>query len=288
MDAMADIKEIEAVIERATHVGRHAVADGNDARQREFALHLAGSGERCLVDRLVRLAGDPSPAAEALIIGGHGAGAGDHPMAAFDNEIRVGADERHIAGRPGHQHIGIVVGRFGLIIEETGADDAFGLAGVDTFDVQPFKDADIPLGTEEEYLLRAFGDQLARHVARGDDAIVNAVGYADRTQLLDDLRSNARRVGDQDHGQPFGAGSFERDRGFLVGGDAVVKHAPDIAERNVIKSADIAKAFDPFAHAVLASNKSRADIANRPANYKSDARGFCAAQGSEGERKPQR
>lgn len=67
-----------------------------------------------------------------------------------------------------------------------------------------------------------------------------------------------------------------------------MKHAPHIAERNIIKSADLAKASDTFAHAVLASNKSRADIANRPANYKSDTQVFAShgAQAASRSREP--
>src|SRR6202162_4301151 len=69
----------------------------NAAEWYRLAAALGGKRDRALVDRPVRLAVEDHFTAELEIEFGDGARAIDQPVAAFDDDVRVGADQRQPA-----------------------------------------------------------------------------------------------------------------------------------------------------------------------------------------------
>ena len=66
-------------------------------------------------------------AAELAIEFGDGARAVDQAVAAFDDDVGVGADQRQLALARLQHHAAIVFRGFGLVVEQAGADDVIGL-----------------------------------------------------------------------------------------------------------------------------------------------------------------
>jgi len=154
---------------------------------------------RGVTDQYSRNLADAGRAADLFVIGGDRAGTGDDAMAALDDEVGIGADQRRLAGREGDQHVVIVFRHLRFVVEEAGADDRLGLFGGHANDVEVVQQVEVAVGAEEEDLLRPGGDQRAGDVARGDNLIIGRVGNADHPQLVDDVLRTARRIGDENH-----------------------------------------------------------------------------------------
>jgi len=117
-------------------------------------------------------------------------------VAAFDHQIRIGADEGNVALLEGHEHVVIIFRHFLLIVEEARADDGVCLIRADHLNIQAVEQRHVALRTEEEDLPRALGDQVARHVTRGDDAVIGTVGNAQQPKLGNYAGRRPRRIGD--------------------------------------------------------------------------------------------
>src|ERR1700744_828546 len=95
MNAPGDEEAVDAEAMRAGKVGAHGVADGEDTIELDLvAAMLGGERDGALVDRPVRLAVEDHLATELAVELGDGAGAIDQPVAALDDDIGVGADQR--------------------------------------------------------------------------------------------------------------------------------------------------------------------------------------------------
>ena len=68
------------------------------------AQRVARAPQRRLVDRAMRLAGNQRAAAELRIVAGERAGAPDQAVAALDDDVGIGADERKVARPQPLQH----------------------------------------------------------------------------------------------------------------------------------------------------------------------------------------
>ena len=98
------------------------------------------------------LSGDAGFAAEFHRLG-DGTGARDKAVAAFDDEVGIGADHRDIA--PGKRTAcAIVFGGFGLVVEEAGADDDLGVLGGNHSGSRAVEQRQVAFRAEEVDLLR--------------------------------------------------------------------------------------------------------------------------------------
>ena len=113
-------------------------------------------------------------------------------MAALDDQIRIGADQRHLAGDEVGEHVAVVFRRLDLVVEEAGADDTFSLFPGHDLDIQTVEKRQVTFGAEQVYLLRTGGDQGAGDIAGGDNAVIGRVGNADGAQLRDDADGGPR------------------------------------------------------------------------------------------------
>src|SRR6478609_8265939 len=82
----------------ACQIGARRIPDGENAVElNRMALALGGERHGALIDRPVRLAVKNHFAAKLAIEFGDGARAIDQPVAAFDDDIGIGADQRQLA-----------------------------------------------------------------------------------------------------------------------------------------------------------------------------------------------
>lgn len=154
MDTGADIEQIQARVLRALDVRRHAVADGDDTGQVNRSargLRLAQGGA---IDRDIGFAGDARLATQLFVKLGNRTGAGDQPVTTLDDEVRVGADERDLALGKARQGRAVMLGRFGLVVIEAGADDRLGIFRGNDLRPQTLEQGQVALGADEEDLLR--------------------------------------------------------------------------------------------------------------------------------------
>src|SRR5438270_532572 len=137
----------------AGEIGAHGIAD----RQNPFELNrptspLSGKLDRALIDRPVRLAIENHLAAELAIELGDGAGTIDQPVAALDDNVGIGADQRQLALAGLHHHAAIIFRRLGLVVEQPGANDVIGLLQRREHRIEAAMDRAVALGAEPEYL----------------------------------------------------------------------------------------------------------------------------------------
>jgi len=199
----------------------------------------------------MRLAGVDDRAAELFITASQRSGAINEGVAAVDHDVRVGANHRHAAVRYGPQFRFIIVGRFGLVVSEAGAQHILGVlernesrlsasslcGSVEEAEVAPRSDVEDPVAF-------LFLHQSDGHVARRDDRVERFRRNPKPQNLPVDGRRRPWSIGDQNH-RP--AAPPERPQRFRRGrkrGHAVVEDAPDIAKNRIIASGDLAKTSD--------------------------------------------
>src|SRR5919202_1426546 len=98
VDAAGDEQAVDAKTVSAGKIGAHGIADRQHMAQLgRMAAAFGGERHRALIDRTVRLAVEYDLAAELAIEFGDRAGAIDQTVAALDDDVRIGADQRHLA-----------------------------------------------------------------------------------------------------------------------------------------------------------------------------------------------
>src|SRR3954469_17652270 len=93
-------------------------------------------------------------------------------------------------------------------------------------------------------LVLALADDAPRQVAGGDDAVVRRARHGEAIELADDGAPRPRRVGDQDRRAAPLTEARQGLAGWREGLDAVVDHAPDVAQDHVIAGRDLLEARD--------------------------------------------
>ena len=200
--------------------------------------------QRRLVDRAMRLAGNQGAAAEQRIVARQRAGAPDQAVAALDDDVGIGADERQVARR-GSAAASRHSPPASRSRRRTGrCRQRRRLELVDQIDVEPVIDRKVAIGAEMIDAARAGRDQVAGHVAGGDDRVPRAVRNAQRSQLRDDVGARPRRIGDQHDGQPSSRAQRQRRGRRRKGAHAIVDHAPDVAQDRRIARRDVLQRAD--------------------------------------------
>ena len=241
MDALGDEQAVERLLVGAQNVGDDAVADTEDAGAVDRATHEGFRlGEGQGVDRAVGLAGHGDPAAERFVDIGEGAAAVDDPVAALDDAVGVGADQLQIAGGGLGQLFDIVLGRLGLVVDHAGDRQEGGVGDAGrALQVQALVENVVAGRAYDQGRAGGAAGQLhPGSVARGDEGLPAVAGHAEGIELGDDVGGRARRVGDQ-HDVP--ALFIELRQGLAGLGPAfaaVVDHAPDVAQQDVVVGGD--------------------------------------------------
>src|SRR5215203_5421709 len=93
-------------------------------------------------------------------------------------------------------------------------------------------------------LVLALADDAPRQVAGGDDAVIGRARHGEPVELADDGAPRPRRVGDQDRSAAPVPEARQGLAGWREGLDAVVDHAPDVAEDHVVAGRDLLEARD--------------------------------------------
>src|SRR5579859_2811228 len=185
VNAARDEQAIDAKTMRAGEVGSHGIADGEHPAERSrLAPPFGRQRHGALVDRTVRLAVENRLAAEFCVEFGDRARAIDQAVAAFDDDVGIGADQRELAFARLEQHRAIVFRRFGFVVEQSGTDNVVGLFERHQRSIEAAMDRAVALGTDPEDLLAGMtGDKIPREVARTDDGIISVVGNIELAQL---------------------------------------------------------------------------------------------------------
>src|SRR3954452_24352373 len=95
-----------------------------------------------------------------------------------------------------------------------------------------------------QHLVLWVADDAPRQVAGGDDAIVRRARHGEAIELADDGAPRPRRVGDQERRAPLLTEARQGLAGWREGLDAVVDHAPDVAQDHVVARRDLLEARD--------------------------------------------
>ena len=205
VDAAGDEQHVEPGRLGAEHVGAEAVADGERAARRP-AQRLRAGRKRGFVDRGIGLAGVDDLAAERLVSLAERARAIHEVVAAVDDQVGVGADERQFSRGDRRQPLGVVGRGLDVVVVEPGADHVLRRLGADALRPQAgrrfggLEQAQIALGADVmDRRLAARLDQSQRHVAGGDDGVEGIRRDAEVQHLRLDRRVRTRRVGDEDH-----------------------------------------------------------------------------------------
>ncbi len=218
-------------------------ADGIADRQHPAGgvpAQLVGDAQRPVIDWPVRLAVEDHLAAERTIEFGDGAGAINQAVAAFDDDVRVGADQRQLARKRLLQHVTVIVRGFGFVVERAGADDVIRLLQRREADIDVPEDRIVALRADlVDRLAMMPGDEMPGEIARRDDGVVGGIGDAELAQLSLHRVRRPWRIGDHDHGAALVAKGLQCGAGVRKRDEAVMDHAPDIAEHDI----DVAREF---------------------------------------------
>ncbi len=90
----------------------------------------------------------------------------------------------------------------------------------------------------------ALGDEADRHVAGGDDRIESVRRHAEADHLLADRRARPWGVADEHHRAAALAESDQRIGSGAKGFFAVMQHAPDVAQNDIVAIGDGAEPVD--------------------------------------------
>ena len=142
-------------------------------------------------------------------------------------------------------HAAIVFGGFGFVVEQSGADDVVGLVQRRQHRIEPAINRVVALRPEPvHFLFQMIGDEVTGQIAGADDGVVALVGDVELAELPLHRIRRPRRVGDQDHGAALPAERMQRLAGFRKCLEAVVHHAPDVAEHDIDLAHEIAQVLD--------------------------------------------
>lgn len=254
VNAAGDEQEIEALQVRAAHVGRQAIADGEHFRARHLAARrLVEQLMRALIDRRERLAEHVNAAAKLFIEAGERPGAPDERFATFDDDVRIGADEREAAFGKARQLGTVIVRRLDRIIEEPCADDDIRLVVIgDDLRLQSVVKRQIAgMPDMGDAFLRRCDEPVARDVAGRDEIVISRARHAQLRQLLVDRAVRAGGIGDEYDAATALAELDERLDRPRKGRDAIVHHAPDIGEDCRILRREDVKSGDQVRHGLF-------------------------------------
>jgi hypothetical protein len=87
------------------------------------------------------------------------------------------------------------------------------------------------------------GDEMPGEIARTDDRVIDLVRNLELAQLPLHRIRRSRRVGDEDYGAALLAKAVKGLAGIRECGEAVVNHAPDVAEQDLCAANDVAQPF---------------------------------------------
>ena len=122
MYPVSDEQRVEARARSAHDVRFHAVADSDDPILAERrAASPFGKRQRPVINPRVRLAGVDDRSAELFISTRQRSGAVYEVLAAMDDDVRIGANDCHIATRDRAQFRFVVVEHFGFVVSQSRA-----------------------------------------------------------------------------------------------------------------------------------------------------------------------
>ena len=166
-------------------------------------------------------------------------------MAALDDEIGIGADHQEIAPAHGLEPRPVILDGLVLVVVEAGADHVIGLVDGAEAHVEPIVDRHVAGRADVMHdLPDALLDGEPGQVAGGDDGVIGRARHAETVELRSHRSAGARRVGDEDHLPALGAEAGQRVACRLIGFDAVMQHAPDIAEDEIVAFGERLQALD--------------------------------------------
>ena len=199
--------------------------------------------QRLLVDERMGLADHDRLAAELAIALGERPGAPHQAAAALDDDVGIGADHRHVARPPGNEAVLVVVGALGVVVEQAGAGDhlAVGLVAEDMRHAL----VDRPVAIRPEMVdARAdlAGEEVAGDIAGRQDVVIGIARHAHALEHRQHAALAAGRVGEEQHDAAGGAIAHQGIDGGGMGGDAVVHHAPDVAEQRPVGGSKLGEA----------------------------------------------
>ncbi len=187
----------------------------------------------------MRLAGHHHRPAHVAVELGQGPAAIDQPVAALDHDVRVGADHGQVPLQAMGEALPIVLWRLDLVVEGAGAADERSVFGSGEGQVQAFIERSVAVGPDGPGGARgALRQQRPRRIAGGHEGRPGRAGHAQKVQLSMHGLRWPRGVGDQHHRALLGG---EALKGVTGGGEAlsaVVDHAPDVAQQDVVVGGD--------------------------------------------------
>ena len=199
MNAPGDEERVESRSGGARDIGLHPVADGEHAAlvERRAARPLR-KRQRPIIDRRIGLAGVDDRAANLLVPARERAGAIDERLAAMDDDVRIGADHRHVRAPPSRavrtrnhrpsrsrRLVGRCKGVIGLVEGDEPRPRAGRLCG-------GLEQAEIAVGPDvEDGRSSIRSDEADGHVARGRDGVERVRRDAELQQLAADRRRAA-------------------------------------------------------------------------------------------------
>src|SRR5262249_13403854 len=134
----------------------------------------------------------------------------------------------------------IVLRRFGLVIEQAGADHELCVLGGAEPHRNAVEDGKIARGPEVKHgRVLVLAKLVAGEIARGDGDVICIIGHAEAAKLFLHSGSRTRRIGEEHYdAAPRAKVSRRRDR---AGESAVpvMHHAPDIDEPGAIARTDL-------------------------------------------------
>ena len=149
----------------------------------------------------VRLAGPEHLAVHAFVEVGDGACANVLPPAHVDDEIGVGAHERQTQRAGALQHLAVVVGGFGAVVVEPGAQDRLRRLERHGTRGKAGEGGGVAIGGTDRIEARValLGDVRQRDLAGGDDVVVGVVRHVTQIQHGGHALLRNRGIGDEDH-----------------------------------------------------------------------------------------
>ena len=173
---------------------------------------------------------------------GDRASAVDEIGAALDHHVRIAAEHEHFAREHRLEHVAEIVHRLARVVEQSGADDVIGGFQRREPDRQPVEYRHVALRSEvKDALLRPLAHLVMRHVAGGNDRVISLARHLQPRELPLHLRAWARRVGDEYDARALRACPHQRVAGRRKRLHAVMHHAPNVAEDEVVAGGEFGK-----------------------------------------------
>ncbi len=109
-----------------------------------------------LVNRRVRLSGDPGLATKLRVEIRQGAGARHQPVATLDHAVGIGTDQRQLARLETFKQAAVVLGLLCFIIKETGTQNRLGSAWFSQVDIKAVDQGDVAFRDRENRSVAGF------------------------------------------------------------------------------------------------------------------------------------